>query len=402
MGSVKLINIGELVTFDSTNKKMIRMKNPEIVIEEDKIYEIGYTLGSTDTLFDCCNMLVTPGFVDSHTHPVFLNYRDNEYNMRLQGASYEEISAAGGGIINSVQDVRNSSMSELILKVEQRMDRFLNLGTTTVECKSGYGLSKESEVKSLEVIHEVNKNHKIDMIPTFMGAHAFPFEYKNDHDGYVNLICDEILPEIASKGLARFNDVFCENGFFNADQTKAIINTGRKLGLYPRIHADEFIDSGAAKLAGELNIVSADHLMAVSDEGIQSLADGNVIATLLPGTTFFLGKSQYAPYEKIKNCGVDVALASDFNPGSCNIQSMPFIITLSCIYLKMDILDAIKSSTYVSAKSLMLEDQVGSIEKGKVADILIWRLKQPEQIPYYFLNNSIRSVIKNGKVVFTA
>ena len=402
MGSVKLINIGELVTFDSINKKMIRLKNPEIVIEEDKIYEIGYTLGPADTLFDCCNMLVTPGFVDSHTHPVFLNYRENEYNMRLQGASYEEISEAGGGIINSVQDVRNSSMSELVLKVEQRMDRFLNLGTTTVECKSGYGLSKESEVKSLEVIHEVNKNHKIDMIPTFMGAHTFPFEYKNDHDGYVNLICDEILPEIAKKGLARFNDVFCENGFFNADQTKAIINTGKKLGLYPRIHADEFVDSGAAKLAGELNIVSADHLMAVSDEGIQSLADGNVIATLLPGTTFFLGKSQYAPYKKIKNCGVEVALASDFNPGSCNIQSMPFIITLSCIYLKMDILDAIKSSTYVSAKSLMLEDQVGSIEKGKVADILIWRLKQPEQIPYYFLNNSIRSVIKNGNVVFTA
>ena len=402
MGSVKLINIGELVTFDSINKKMIRLKNPEIVIEEDKIYEIGYTLGPADTSFDCCNMLVTPGFVDSHTHPIFLNYRDNEYNMRLQGASYEDISEAGGGIINSVQDVRNSSMSELILKVEQRMDRFLNLGTTTVECKSGYGLSKESEVKSLEVIHEVNKNHKIDMIPTFMGAHTFPFEYKNDHDGYVNLICDEILPEIASKRLARFNDVFCENGFFNADQTKAIINTGKKLGLYPRIHADEFVDSGAAKLAGELNIVSADHLMAVSDEGIQSLADGNVIATLLPGTTFFLGKSQYETYKKIKNIGVDVALASYFNPGSCNIQSMPFIITLSCIYLKMDILDAIKSSTYVSAKSLMLEDQVGSIEKGKVADILIWRLKQPEQIPYYFLNNSIRSVIKNGKVVFTA
>lgn len=402
MGSVKLINIGELVTFDSTNKKMIRLKNPEIVIEDNKIYEIGYTLGPADTLFDCCNMLVTPGFVDSHTHPVFLNYRDNEYNMRLQGASYEEISEAGGGIINSVQDVRNSSISELVLKVKQRMDRFLNLGTTTVECKSGYGLNKESEIKSLEVIHEVNKNHKIDMIPTFMGAHTFPFEYKNDHDGYVDFICDEILPEIANKGLARFNDVFCENGFFNANQTKAIINKGKKLGLHPRIHADEFVDSGAAKLAGELNIVSADHLMAVSDEGIQSLADGNVIATLLPGTTFFLGKSQYAPYKKIKNSGVDVALASDFNPGSCNIQSMPFIITLSCIYLKMDILDAIKSSTYISAKSLMLEDQVGSIEKGKVADILIWRLKQPEQIPYYFLNNSIRSVIKNGKVVFTA
>ena len=402
MGSVKLINIGELVTFDSTNKKMIRLKNPEIVIEDNKIYEIGYTLGPADTLFDCCNMLVTPGFVDSHTHPVFLNYRDNEYNMRLQGASYEEISEAGGGIINSVQDVRNSSISELVLKVKQRMDRFLNLGTTTVECKSGYGLNKESEIKSLEVIHEVNKNHKIDMIPTFMGAHTFPFEYKNDHDGYVDFICDEILPEIANKGLARFNDVFCENGFFNANQTKAIINKGKKLGLHPRIHADEFVDSGAAKLAGELNIVSADHLMAVSDEGIQSLADGNVIATLLPGTTFFLGKSQYAPYKKIKNSGVDVALASDFNPGSCNIQSMPFIITLSCIYLKMDILDAIKSSTYISAKSLILEDQVGSIEKGKVADILIWRLKQPEQIPYYFLNNSIRSVIKNGKVVFTA
>ncbi len=402
MGSVKLINIGELVTFDSKNKKMIRLKNPEIVIEDDRIYEIGYTLGPADTLFDCCNMLVTPGFVDSHTHPVFLNYRDNEYNMRLQGASYEEISEAGGGIISSVQDVRNSSTSELVFKVKERMDRFLNFGTTTVECKSGYGLSKDSEIKSLKVIHEVNKHHQIDMIPTFMGAHTFPFEYKNDHDGYVDFICDEMLPEIAKKGLARFNDVFCENGFFNTNQTKAIINKGKKLGLYPRIHADEFVDSGAAKLAGELNIVSADHLMAVSDEGIQSLADGNVIATLLPGTTFFLGKSQYAPYKKIKNSGVDVAIASDFNPGSCNIQSMPFIITLSCIYLKMDILDAIKSSTYISAKSLMLEDQVGSIEKGKVADILIWKLNQPEQIPYYFLNNSIRSVIKNGKVVFTA
>ena len=402
MGSIKLMNIGQLVTFDSILNKMIRLENPEIIIEEGKIYDIGYKLGPSDKLFDCSNMLVTPGFVDPHTHPVFLNYRDSEFNMRIKGASYEEISEAGGGIINSIEDVRNTSKSDLVFKVKQRMDRFIKLGTTTVECKSGYGLDKDSEIKSLKVIHEVNRSHQIDMVPTFMGAHTFPVEYKNDHDGYVDLICNEILPEIAKQNLARFNDVFCENGFFNISQTERIINEGRKLGLYPRIHADEFEDSGAAKLAGQLNVLSADHLMAVSKDGIQALADHNVIATLLPGTTFFLGKTEYAPCKEIQDSGIDIALASDFNPGSCNIQSMAFIITLSCIYLKMDILDAIKSSTYISAKSLMLENQIGSIEKGKNADIIVWRFNKPEQIPYYFLQNSIKSVFKNGKVVFTA
>ena len=402
MKSIKLINIGQLVTFDSKIKKMIRLKNTEVVIENSNIYEIGNNLGPADKTFDCFNMLVTPGFVDPHTHPVFFNYRDKEFNMRLQGSSYEEISKLGGGIINSLNDVRNASKSELVNKVMRRMDKFLELGTTTVECKSGYGQDNESEIKSLKVIHEVNKTHQIDMIPTFLGAHTFPSEYEDDHDGYVDLICKEMLPEIARNKLAKFNDVFCENGYFNHAQTKKIITEGEKLGLHSRIHADEFQDSGAAKLAGELGILSADHLMAVSDEGIQSLADASVIATLLPGTTFFLGKSKYAPYKKIKNMGIEVALATDYNPGSCNIQSMPFIITLSFIHFKMDILDAIKSSTYISAKSLMLEDKVGSIEKGKKADIIVWELSKPEEIPYHFLVNSIRSVIKNGKIVFTA
>ncbi len=402
MQSVKLSNIGQLVTYDTTQNKMVKLINHDIVIEDGKVYDIGHELGSADNIFDCSSMLVTPGFVDPHTHPVFLNYRESEFNLRLKGNSYEEIAKAGGGIINSIKDVRQTPKLDLINKVKNRMDTFLKLGTTTVECKSGYGLDLESEVKSLKVIRKVNEMHDIDMVPTFMGAHAFPPEYENDHNGYVDLICNEMLPEIAKQGLAKFNDVFCENGFFNIQQTERILNKGKKLGLFPRIHADEFEDSGAAKLASKLSVLSADHLMAVSLEGIQSMAENNIIGILLPGTTFFLGKSNYAPYKKLKDSGIDIALASDFNPGSCNIQSMPFIVALSCIYLKMDIIDAIQSATYIAAKSLMLEDQIGSIEKGKNADIILWGLKTPEQIPYHFLENKVKTVFKKGKVVFTA
>ena len=292
--------------------------------------------------------------------------------MRLQGATYEEIAEAGGGIVNSINGVRNSSVSDLISRVKTRMDRFLSLGTTTVECKSGYGLNTESELKSLKVIDEVNKSHDIDMIPTFMGGHAFPPEFANDHEAYVDLICDEMIPAVAKQGIAKFNDVFCENGYFTVEQTRRILDAGKEQGLILRIHADEFEDSGAAKLAGEFGSISAYHLMAVSDEGIQELAKNDVIATLLPGTTFFLGKSGYAPYQKLKDAGLDVALATDFNPGSCHIQSMPFILSLSCIYMKMPVLEAIKAATYTSARSLLIDSEVGSIEIGKKPDIIIW------------------------------
>ncbi|MGY8787735.1 MAG: imidazolonepropionase [Fidelibacterota bacterium] len=402
MNSLKLINIGQLVTYDSVKNEMVVFENTEIAIEGNHIKEVGQNLGDADQIFDCKNKLVTPGFVDPHTHPVFLDGRENEFAMRLQGATYEEIAEAGGGIVNSINGVRNSSESDLISRVKTRMDRFLKLGTTTVECKSGYGLNTESELKSLKVIDDVNRNHKIDMIPTFMGGHAFPPEFKNNPNDYVDLICDEMIPAVAKQGIAKFNDVFCENGYFTVEQTKRILDVGKVHGLIQRIHADEFEDSGAAELAGEIGSISADHLMLVSDEGIQELAENGVIATLLPGTTFFLGKSEYAPYQKLKEAGVDVALATDFNPGSCHIQSMPFILSLSCIYLKMTVLDAIKAATFTSAKSLLLNKTIGSIEIGKKADIIVWDIERLVQIPYLVSDHPIQTIVKSGEIVFTS
>ena len=402
MYSLKLTNIGQLATFNSEMNDMAILENVEIVIEGNQITEVGQKLGDADKIFDCKQKLVTPGFVDPHTHPVFLDGREDEFAMRLQGASYEEISEAGGGIVNSIQGVRDASESDLISRVKSRMDRFLKLGTTTVECKSGYGLNVESELKSLKVIDEVSKLHYIDMIPTFMGGHAFPKEFMNNHDGYVDLICEEMIPAVSDQGIAKFNDVFCENGYFTVEQTRRILNAGNNHGLIPRIHADEFEDSGAGKLAGECGSISADHLMAVSDEGIQELAKNDVIATLLPGTTFFLGKTGYAPYQKLKDAGVDVALATDFNPGSCHIQSMPFILSLSCIYMKIPVLDAIKAATITSAKSLLLHNTIGSIEIGKKADIVVWDIERTLQIPYLVSDHPIQTVIKSGEILFTA
>ncbi|GIR88837.1 MAG: imidazolonepropionase [Candidatus Neomarinimicrobiota bacterium] len=322
--------------------------------------------------------------------------------MRLKGSTYEDIAASGGGIRGSVSDLRNVDFSLLVSKLKSRMDSFLRFGTTTVECKSGYGLNIESELKSLKAINEVNNSHPIKMIPTFMGAHAFPNEYEKNREGYVNLICDEMIPRVAKQGIAVFIDVFCEKGYFNPEQSRRILNVGKKFGLIPRMHADEFQNSKSAEISGEIKSISADHLMMVSEEGIKALNENNVIATLLPGTTFFLGQSNYAPYTRLKEAGVEIALATDFNPGSCSIQSMPFIISLACLFLKMDILEAVKACTYTSAKSLMLEDTIGSIEEGKKADLIIWEIDKIENVPYLVDSTPIRNVLKNGSEVFTA
>ena len=400
MDSLKLINIGQLVTFDSEMDEMVALEQVEVVIEGTQFTEVGKNLGDADQILDCRGKLVTPGFVDPHTHPVFLNSREDEFAMRLQGATYEEIAKAGGGIVNSINDVRSASESVLISRVSARMDRFLSLGTTTVECKSGYGLNTESELKSLKVIDEVNNNHKIDMVATFMGAHAIPVEFIDDPDGYVKLICDEMLPAVARQGIAKFNDVFCENGYFNIEQARMILSEGANRGLASRMHAEEFENSGSAELAAELSAVSADHLMNVNDVGIEAIAEAGVIATLLPGTTFFLGSSNYAPYKRLENAGVNIALATDYNPGSCYIHSMPFIIALACIFMKMDVMSALKAATFMSAKSLQLEDKIGSIEVGKQADMVIWDLERIVQIPYNVSNHPIRNVIKSGELIF--
>ena len=399
---IKLENIGSLVTYNSNLGIMDTLNDVEIIINNDLILEIGNNLRKTDTVINCNHKLVTPGFVDPHTHPVFLNAREDEFHMRLKGATYEDIVASGGGIRSSVSDLRNVDYSLLVSKLKSRMDSFLRFGTTTVECKSGYGLSIESELKSLKAINEVNNSHPIKMIPTFMGAHAFPNEYEKNREGYVNLICDEMIPRVAKQGIAVFIDVFCEKGYFNLEQSRRILNVGKKFGLIPRMHADEFQNSKSAEISGEIKSISADHLMMVSEEGIKALNENNVIATLLPGTTFFLGQSNYAPYTRLKEAGVEIALATDFNAGSCSIQSMPFIISLACLFLKMDILEAIKACTYTSAKSLMLEDTIGSIEEGKKADLIIWEIDKIENVPYIVDSTPIRNVLKNGSEVFTA
>ena len=289
-----LKNIGQLTSYNPDSGEVETISNTSLTIDGDRIAE-----NSNGEAIDCGGSLVTPGFVDPHTHSVFLDSREEEFALRLAGISYEEIAAQGGGINASINGVRNASKDELIERVSKRMDRFLKLGTTTVECKSGYGLDTKSELKSLQVIHEVNESHEIDIIPTFLGAHAFPPEFADDHEGYVDLLCAEMIPAVAEQGIAVFCDVFCENGYFNVDQSRRIFETAKNQGLTPRLHADEFEDSGAAELAAEVGAVSADHLMAVSDAGIQKMAENGVTATLLPGTTFFLGKDTYAPARKL-------------------------------------------------------------------------------------------------------
>ena len=398
--SLKLINVGNLLTYNSKKKSMISDEDLEITIRNGKIIEIGKNLKNADQIYDCENNLVTPGFVDCHTHPVFFNDRSTEFEMRVAGNTYEQITANGGGINNSVKSLRNSDYNELKQRVIHRMNDFLKLGTTTLEAKSGYGLDLDNELKSLAILDEVNSEHLVDIIPTFMGAHAVPKEYNNKFDDYVDHLCKVIIPAVAKQGIAKYNDVFCEEGYFDIHQSEKILSTGLNLGLLPRIHTDEFKNIGGAQLASAMKCVSADHLMHVNDSDIMKMADANVKAVLLPGTTFFLGNHEYAPYKKLKEFGLDVAVATDYNPGSCNIQSMVFIITLSLLYMGFDINDAIFSSTYMPSKILDIHDKTGSIEKGKNADIIVWGIKKPIDIPYNFSNDSIKTVIKSGKILF--
>ena len=398
--SLKLINVGNLLTYNSKKESMISDEDLEITIRNGKIIEIGKNLKNADQIYDCENNLVTPGFVDCHTHPVFFNDRSTEFEMRVAGNTYEQIAASGGGINNSVKSLRNSDYNELKQRVIHRMNDFLKLGTTTLEAKSGYGLDLDNELKSLAILDEVNSEHLVDIIPTFMGAHAVPKEYNNKFDDYVDHLCKVIIPAVAKQGIAKYNDVFCEEGYFDIHQSEKILSTGLNLGLLPRIHTDEFKNIGGAQLASAMKCVSADHLMHVNDSDIMKMADANVKAVLLPGTSFFLGNHEYAPYKKLKEFGLDVAVATDYNPGSCNIQSMVFIITLSLLYMGFDINDAIFSSTYMPSKILDIHDETGSIEKGKNADIIVWGVKKPIDIPYNFSNYSIKTVIKSGKILF--
>ena len=396
---LNLTNIGLLATYNSKASAFERTHDCTISIDDGIITDINGADVSRNGSIDCNGKLVTPGFVDAHTHPVFFDGRENEFMKRLAGVSYQEIAEEGGGINSSIAAVRNATEIELYDRVIKRMDNFIKMGTTTLEAKSGYGLDTKSELKSLRVLDHLNSVHEIDIVSTFLGAHAIPPEFNGDSNGYITLLCKEMIPAVAEQGIAKFCDVFCEEGYFNVNDSRKILQTAAQHDLIPRLHADEFTDSGAASLAAEIGAISADHLMVVNGQGIKDMAKAGVTAILLPGTTFFLGDHSYAPARKMISGGINVALATDFNPGSCHIQSMPFIMSLACLFLDLTIDEALKAATWTGACALNVEENVGSIEVGKKADFIIWDLDTPEEIPYNLASVPIQNVIKNGKLV---
>ena len=395
----KIINIKSIITWSKSKESIIEMTDKDILIDDNVIIDISSNIDYADKIIDAQNYIVTPGFIDSHTHPIFSNNRSNEFQERCNGKTYEEIAKTGGGILSSVRGVRNMDEGRLFDYCMKNINYFIINGTTTIEAKSGYGLTLEDEIKSLQVIKKINKNSDLDLIPTFMGAHAFPSEYINDKNSYIDLICNDMIPRISEQCLAEFCDVFCEEGYFSIQHTKKIFETALKFNLKLKIHADEFIDMGAASLAVDMGAISADHLMATGDKGINDLANSNTIATLLPGTTFFLGKETYVSGRDLIDKGCEVAIASDFNPGSCTLQSMPNIMFLAMSRCGLTISEAFKACTYNAAKSINRESSKGIIQKDYDADILFWDIDNLNEIPYWFNSPRISKIIKAGKLL---
>lgn len=351
-------------------------------------------VGSTEV--DCSGRLLTPGFVDSHTHAVFGVWRAHEYALRSRGLAYMEIARRGGGINASVRDVRARSQEELEALGRGRLREMLKLGTTTAEVKSGYGLETGAELKMLRAIRTLAGEGPIDLIPTFLGAHEFPPEYRERRDDYVDLVIDEMIPAVEAEKLAVYCDVFMEPGVFSPAQTRRVLEAGMKHGLRPRLHADELEASGGAELAVELGAASADHLGAISDTGIRAIAKSDTVATLLPATMFFLGKTTRAPARRLIDAGATVALATDFNPGSAPSPSMPLVLTMACSTLAMDPFEALHAATAGGAAALELKDGTGTLVEGAPADLIVWEVEDCEEIPYHFGRPPIESVWKGG------
>lgn len=348
---------------------------------------------------DAGGKVVLPGLVDPHTHLVFAGSRENELELKLRGMGYLDILKAGGGILSTVRATRAAGKEELVLIGRKYLDQMLSQGTTTAEVKSGYGLTLEDEVKTLEVIRELDRSHPVDLVPTFLGAHAIPEEYRGNPEGYVNLVIKEMLPAVAREGLAEFCDVFCEEGVFSVEQSRRILLAAKKQGLKLKIHADEIVSLGGGELAAEVGAVSADHLMAVSDQGIEQMAQNGTIAVLLPATTFCLMGKQYAPARKMLEKGVPVALASDFNPGSSPVNSLQVVMGIACRQLKMTPAEVISAVTINAAHAIGKAAEVGSIEVGKKADLVVFDAPTYQYLPYRFGTNLVETVIKAGQIV---
>jgi len=378
-----------------------------VVLSDGKIVAVGKTdelldkvkIDAKTKVIDAKDKVVLPGFVDCHTHPVFAATREAEFEMRVKGRPYQEIAAAGGGIKSSVKTLRAASKEELIQLALPRLDRMMSYGTTTIEAKSGYGLSLEDEIKMLEVIKELNRLHPIDLIPTFLGAHEIPEEYKSKREEYIELITEKMIPEVAERKLAVFCDIFCEKGVFDIEESRKILTAAKDHGFKLKLHADQLTALGGSKLAAELGAVSADHLEFIDDEGIEMMKQAGVIGVLLPGACFGLGMTDYPPARKMIDQGLPVALATDFNPGSSFTESMPIILSMACLMMKMSPAEAVVASTINSAYAVDKAEEVGSIEKGKKADLVIWNVRDYREIPYHYGVNLVDQVTKDGEVV---
>jgi imidazolonepropionase len=367
----------------------------------------GYPLESFARL-DAAGGLVTPGLIDAHTHLVFAGTREGEWQMRARGAGYLEILAAGGGILSTVAATREASEKDLLAGARARLDEMLANGTTTAEAKSGYGLDTQTELRQLEVIGRLDRAGPVQLVPTYLGAHAVAPEFRGHPDAadaYAAAVIGEQLPAVARQAIARFCDVFCEKGVFDPGQTARILEAARALGLALRVHADELVPSGGAELAAALGCLSADHLAAPSEEGVAALARAAdagkpVVATLLPATSWFLGAHHFAPARRFIDAGIPVALATDLNPGTSPTMSLPLVMSIACLEMGLTPAEALVAVTINAAHSIGLGAEVGSIEPGKQADLIVWDVPSVDQIPYWLGGRLVRSVVKRGRRVF--
>ena len=350
-------------------------------------------------IIDARGKAVLPGFIDSHTHLVFGGYRAEEFSWRLRGDSYMEIMQRGGGILNTVNATRKASAEELMQSGIKRLDSMLSFGVTTVEGKSGYGLDRETELKQLEVMAHLDQIHYVDVVPTFLGAHAVPEEYKNKDDAFIDFLTEDVMPTVADRKLAEFCDIFCEKGVFSVAQSRKLLTRAKDLGFKLKLHADEIAQLGGAELAAELGAVSADHLLQASDKGIADMAAAGVVATLLPATAFSL-KEPYANGRKMIDSNCAVALATDFNPGSCFSESIPLVFALATLYMNLSAEEALSALTINAAAALGRADQIGSIDAGKKGDLLILEFPSYHYIPYHIGVSIVEKVIKQGNLVF--
>ena len=410
-GNLLVYNIGLLATPEGSAPKsgkeqgeITQRENCHILVENGKITEIGNNPPDLEQKFenyeklDAGGGLVTPGLVDSHTHLVFGGWRHGELGLKLAGATYLEILAAGGGILNTVGKTRAASSEELFEKSYGLLDECLSHGVTTLEAKSGYGLDVENEVKCLEVIKKLDSEHSIDVVSTFMGAHAVPKEHKASPEAYINLIRDKMLPFVAEKRLARYCDVFCEKGTFSLDESRQILEKAKSLGLELKAHAEEINNLGGAVLAAELGCVSAEHLIKIDDAGIKAMSKAGVVAVCLPCTSFYLNED-FAPAREMINAGVPVAIATDFNPGSSPNLNLQLAMNMACYKYKMTPKEILTAVTLNAAAAIGQEAVAGSLEAGKLADILVWDSKELDYIFYRYGSNLVKTVVKRGNII---